>query len=142
MFSVVLLHANHIYNVCWCRQCSRNNLVYRLRGSIRIHLSQCDMQGDTCLPGITSTTSITGHCCSSVHCFLKKLQLRFCNGLVLGCSSGGFLKAIQLERLILSSYWHNWELKKKRKPFYTKTVYIEKKTTTKKIITLKAIKQL
>ena len=105
MFSVVLLHANHIYNVCWCRQCSRNNLVYRLRGSIRIHLSQCDMQGDTCLPGITSTTSITGHCCSSVHCFLKKLQLRFCNGLVLGCSSGGF----QLERLILSSYWHNWE---------------------------------
>ena len=49
--------------------------------------------------------SITGHCLLLVGPLFLKLQLRFCNGPVLGCLSGRFLKATQLERLRLFFYW-------------------------------------
>ena len=103
-----------------CINVSSNNLVYRLRGSIRDHLSQSDTW-----PRHHQYPATV--CCLSVHCFLKKLRLGFCNGLALGCSSGRFLKAIQLERLRLSSYWHNRKLKKKRKHLTLKQFILKEK---------------
>ena len=73
--------------------------------------------------GITNTISITSHCLLLVDALFS--ELGFCNSLALGCLSGRFLKQFY-------SYWHNWELKKTRKAFYTKKIDIEKKTITKK----------
>ena len=100
VFSILLLHVNHV-NV------RRNKLGIQTSW---IHLGPSVTARHVTL---ASPVLLATVCCSSVHCFLKKLQLGFCDGAVLGCSSRRFLKSNSAGDTKASSYWHNWELKNK-----------------------------